>query len=157
MSKFYDSSYKPLVKICCRGFFFCVIWTSWEPYRTDLERFSKKIHGAPYFYPAGDPGPPTLPSRGPWGPPQLCFLPEKNFRQLCRRKFFSASQSSSGGPWGPLLLPSRGPRAPYFSQKGPMGPPTIYFPTKKQFRRACAPEFFWVSRFFIFYINLYIL
>ena len=39
-----------------------------------------------------------------------------------------------GVPWGPLLLPSRGPRAPYFTQEGPMGPPTVGFPPRKKFR-----------------------
>ena len=42
----------------------------------------------------------------------------------------------AGGPWGPLLLPSRGPRAPYFTQKGPMGPLTIVFPPGKKFSPA---------------------
>ena len=105
-------------------------------------------HGAPYFYPAGDPGPPTLPRRGPWGPLRLCSLPEKNFRRLCRRKFFSASRSSSGAHGAPYFYPVGDPGPPTLARRGPWGPFTVGFPTQKKFRRACAPEFFLSKSFF---------
>ena len=47
-----------------------------------------------------------------------------------------------GVPWGPLLLPSRGPRAPYFTQKGPMGPLTVVLPPGKKFSRLCREKNF---------------
>ena len=39
-------------------------------------------------YSAGVPGPPTLPRRGPWGPPRLVSLRRKNSRALARVTFF---------------------------------------------------------------------
>ena len=38
--------------------------------------------------PLGDPGPPTLARRGPWGPPRLVCLPEKNVRGFAANFFF---------------------------------------------------------------------
>ena len=96
-----------------------------------VKKIASGAHGAPYLYPAGDPGPPTLPSRGPWGPPQLCFLPEKNFRRLCRRKFFSASQSSSGAHGAPYFYPVGDPGPPTLARRGPWGPPQLIFLVRK--------------------------
>ena len=130
---------------------------------------SSGAHGAPYFYPVGDPGPPTLPSRGPWGPPQLCFLPEKNFRRLCRRKFFSASQSCAGAHGAPVITKYFHFISIYFhffdiyfhfitkyfhfitkyfhflSKKyirGPWGPLRLCFLPEKNFRRLCRRKIF---------------
>ena len=109
-------------------------------------------HGAPYFTQKGPMGPPTLPSRGPrapyftqegpMGPPHGALFPEKNFRGFAAKIFFRFTVEF--GVPGPPTLPSRGPRAPYFTQEGPMGPHLrlVGFPTKKKFTRACAREFF---------------
>ena len=43
LSKIHDSSYKPLVNICCRGTFFCTSWTNLEPSIIDWSRFYKII------------------------------------------------------------------------------------------------------------------
>ena len=59
-------------------------------------RSSSGAHGAPYLYPAGDPGPPTFTQKGPMGPPTVGFPSEFFFRRHSRRNFFSASRSSSG-------------------------------------------------------------
>ena len=107
--------------------------------------------GPPTFTQPGTQGPLLLPRRGPWGPLRLVFLPEKNFRSSAAKKIFRFTVEF-GGPWGPLPLPSRGPRAPYFTQKGPMGPQfTVGFPTKKKFTRACAREFFLSKSVFLQY------
>ena len=46
------------------------------------------------------------------------------------------------GPMGPPTLPSRGPRAPYFTQEGPMGPPHGALFPEKIFRGFAAKIFF---------------
>ena len=86
---------------------------------------------APYFYPEGAHG-------APYG----CVSSRKKIFAALLRKFFSASRSSSGAHGAPYFYPVGDPGPPTFTQKGPMGPPTVGFPTKKKFRRACAPEFF---------------
>ena len=66
-------------------------------------RSSSGAHGAPYLYPAGDPGPPTFTQKGPMGPLTVVFPPGKKFSRLCREKNF------------PL----------HGRVRGPMGPPTF--------------------------------
>ena len=53
-------------------------------------------------------------------------------------------QKGPMGPWGPLLLPSRGPRAPYFYPEGAHGAPfslNIFFPGKKISQLCCEKKF----------------
>ena len=49
-SKFSVSSYEALVKTRLQSKFFCIIWTSLQPYRTDLDRFYKKSESCIYIY-----------------------------------------------------------------------------------------------------------
>ena len=86
---------------------------------------SQGSHGAPYFTQKGPMGPPITSSGAHGAPLRSCFLPEKNFRRLCRRKFFSASRSSSGAHGAPYFYPVGDPGPPTLARRGPWGPPQL--------------------------------
>ena len=119
--------------------------------------YPEGAHGAPYFTQPGTQGPLLYPGGAhgapPWGP-----FPGKKFSQLCCENFFPPSRSNSG-PMGPPTLPSRGPRAPYFSQEGPMGPHLRLASLRRKNSRAQAREFFLSKSvfFLIFYFIIFIL
>ena len=74
------------------------------------------------------------------------FPPGKNFRRHSRRKFFPPSRLTSGAHGAPYLYPVGDPGPPTFTQKGPMGPLTVGFPSEKNFRRHSRRKFFSASR-----------
>ena len=103
--------------------------------------YPEGAHGAPYFTQPGTQGPLLYPEGAHGAPLRSVSLPEKKFRSFAAKIFFRFTVEF-GGPWGPLLLPSRGPRAPYFYPEGAHGAPYGWFSFGKNFSPAQPAKIF---------------